>query len=372
MARAPATQEIEASPEADRLEGFPHPRHSRLLLGHEEAEHSLAAGFAEERLHHAWLVTGPAGIGKATFAYRLARHVLARPDERDPDKRTLEVAAESTAARQVTALSHPSLLVLRRPYDPKSKRILSSIPVDEVRKVKAFLGLTAGDKAWRVIIVDTANELNLHAANALLKSLEEPPRRALFVLVASAPGQLLQTIRSRCRRLPLQPLASAPLRRAVQGAFEAAETDLPPALHWDQLERLAEGSVRRALILAASGGLELHARIGAIFSHLPDIDWTAAHNLADTLSSNAQEQRFEVFFDLFLERLAALARGGVGQGTPNDVSLPERLLAEARLPAWASLWQRVVRDKAEAQELNLDRKALIMRALAQLQAAAKS
>ena len=202
MARAPATQEIEASPEADRLEGFPHPRHSRLLLGHEEAEHSLAAAFAEGRMHHAWLVTGAAGIGKATLAYRLARHVLARPDERDPDKRTLEVPAESTAARQVAALSHPSLLVLRRPYDPKSKRILTSIPVDEVRKVKAFLGLTAGDEAWRVIIVDTANELNLHAANALLKSLEEPPRRALFLLVTSAPGQLLQTIRSRCRRLP--------------------------------------------------------------------------------------------------------------------------------------------------------------------------
>ena len=181
----------------------------------------LAEAFASGRMHHAWLLAGRAGIGKATLAYRLARHVLARPDERDHSGKSLEVPTDSAAARQVAALSHPGLLVLRRPYDTKSKRFVSAIPVDEVRRLKSFLGLTSGENAWRVVIVDTADELNLNAANALLKSLEEPPRRALFMLVASEPSGLLPTIRSRCRRLDLQPLAGpapAPGRRSGSGS----------------------------------------------------------------------------------------------------------------------------------------------------------
>ena len=164
-------------------------------------------------MHHAWLLAGREGIGKATFAYRLARHVLARPEERDPFGQSLEVAADSTAARQVAALSHPGLLVLRRPYDTRTKRFGASIPVDEVRRLKSFLGLTAGDGAWRVVIVDAADDLNINAANALLKSLEEPPKRAVFLLVSSEPSRLLPTIRSRSRRLDLAALAA--------GAIEA-------------------------------------------------------------------------------------------------------------------------------------------------------
>jgi len=372
MARAPAVQEIEALPEADRLEGFPHPHKTRALLGHEAAEEMLAEAFAGGRMHHAWLLAGRAGIGKATLAYGLARHVLARPDERDQFGKSLEVPASSTAARQVAALSHPGLLVLRRPYDAKAKRFGSAIPVDEVRRLKSFLGLTSGDDAWRIVIVDTADDLNLNAANALLKSLEEPPRRTLFVLVASEPSGLLPTIRSRCRRLDLQPLAAQPLREATEAALAAAEMEPPSNAQWDQLERLAAGSVRRALQLAATGGLELNQRIAGIFTHLPQVDWTAAHALADSLAASAQEQRFEAFFELFLETLAHLARvRATSQGTPTEVSLAARQISEARLPQWAALWEAILRDKADADELNLDRKALIMRTFARLEAVAK-
>lgn len=373
MARAPAVQEVEALPEADRLEGFPHPRGTRELHGHAAAEQALAQAFAEGRMHHAWLLTGRAGIGKATLAYRLARHVLARPDERDPGGRSLGVPAESTAARQVHALSHPGLLVLRRPYDPKAKRFGASIPIDEVRRLKSFLGLTAGEAAWRVVIVDSADELNLNAANALLKSLEEPPRRALFLLVSSEPSRLLATIRSRCRRLDLQPLDGASLRAAAQAAMAAADVEPPQPAQWDQLERLAEGSVRRALQLAASGGLELYGRIEGIFSQLPKVDWPSAHALVDSLAGSAQEQRYEAFFELFLDKLATLARvRAMSRGAPGDVALATRLIPEDRLSAWAGLWETVVREKAEADELNLDRRALILRAVSRLEAAAKT
>jgi DNA polymerase-3 subunit delta' len=365
MARSPAVQEMEALPEADRLEGFAHPRETAHLYGHDAAEQVLAQAFAAGRMHHAWLFAGRSGIGKATLAYRLAQLVLATPGERDPAGRGLEVRAGGPTRRQIAALSHPGLLLLRRPYDTKSKRFAASIPVDEVRKLKAFLGLTAGEGAWRVVIVDSADELNLNAANALLKSLEEPPRRALFVLISSEPGRLLPTIRSRCRRLDLLPLAGEPLRRAVQEALAAADMEPLPAQEWDKLIGLADGSVRRALQLAAGDGLELHARVQALVSQLPKVDWAALHALADGLGLAAQEQRYELFFEFLLDKVAQAARSCA---TGQQHASGHRLIREPRLPELAALWAALVRDKAATDELNLDRKALILRTLARLQA----
>ena len=285
MARATpaarAAQEAEALPEADRLGDFPHPRETLGLAGHVAAERTLAAAFAGGRLHHAWLLAGRTGIGKATLAYRMARHVLARPEDRDPAAQALAVPPGAAAARQIAQLAHPGLLVLRRPYDLRSKRLMSIIPVDEVRRLRSFLGLTVGADGWRVVIVDSADELNPNAANALLKSLEEPPLRAVFLLVTSQPSALLPTIRSRCRRLDLQPLDAQSLRRAATAALEAAGMKVPSASKWLELERLAEGSVRTALLLA-TGGIELYERIAQLLSRLPAVDWPALHTLADS------------------------------------------------------------------------------------------
>src|SRR5262245_3473430 len=168
MARAPTLQELEEVPELDRLEGFPHPRETARLFGHQGAEAVLAAALASARMHHAWLLAGPEGIGKATFAYRFARYAFANEEERLGGGKTLEVS-ESRASRQVRALSHPSLLVIRRAYDVKARRFPAAIPVEEVRRLKSFLGHTADERAWRVVIVDRADELTISAANALLK-----------------------------------------------------------------------------------------------------------------------------------------------------------------------------------------------------------
>ncbi len=372
MARAPAVEATEALPEADRLGGFPHPRETRDLLGHEAAEQALAQAFAAGRMHHAWLLTGRAGIGKGTLAYRLARHVLARADERDPAGKSLAVPAGSSAARQIAAQAHPGLLVLRRPYDPRSKRFATGIPVDEVRRLRSFLGLTAEGGGWRVVIVDSADDFNLNAANALLKSLEEPPPRALFLIVSAQPSRLLPTIRSRCRRLDLAPLPAQDLRQAAETAMRAAGVDPPKPEEWLQLERLADGSVRTLLQLA-DGGVDLYRRIAQLLARLPDVDWPATHVLADSLAGDAQEQRFETFFGLLLDTLARLVRlraSGKG-GTEAELTVAARLIPEERLPAWAGLWQAIVADKADADELNLDRKALILRSLARLEAAAR-
>ena len=371
-ARTPAVEDLEDLPEADRLEGFPHPRETRALYGHDAAEMALAQAFASGRMHHGWLLAGRLGIGKATLAYRLARHLLADPGVRDRTERSLDVSPDSAASRQVTALSHPGLLVLRRQYDLRTKRISAFIPVDEVRKLRSFLGHTSGDGAWRVVIVDSADELNLNAANALLKSLEEPPPRALFVLISAEPSALLATIRSRCRRLDLSPLSSEHLKAAVGAALYAAETDMPAAETWQRITRLADGSVRRALQLASSGGLDLYERVESIFSALPKVDWAAAHALSDQMGFGAPEQRFAAFFDFLLERMAGLARiAAVGKGEAEELALAQRLISAGQLPAWAALWQAVLKDRNEALELNLDRKTLILGVLARLEMLAR-
>lgn len=372
MARAPVMQEIEALPEADRLDDVPHPRATKVLYGHAPAEQTLLSTFASGRMHHAWLVTGLEGIGKATLAYRFARHALADPMERDPFGQSLDVAPETTAARQVMALSHPGLLVIRRTWIAKDKRFSASIPIDEVRRIKSFLGHTAASDGYRVVIVDTADELNANAANALLKSLEEPPSRTIILLLAATPGRLLPTIRSRCRLLPLQPLAEQDLRRAAQAALMSAEKDPPGPSEWTRLLGLARGSVRRLLVLWLRDGLKMQDRIDTLFRSLPRIDWGLVHTIGDELGSVAAADKFETFYELLFAHLAEQVHAAAVAGNETaDAPASRMVIPAARLATWAELWETLVREKAEALALNLDRKSLILEAFSRIESAAR-
>jgi DNA polymerase-3 subunit delta' len=373
MARAPAVQDTEPLPEIDRLEGFPHPREAVELIGHGPAEVELAAALAAGRIHHAWLLAGPAGIGKATLAYRMAMHALAEPFERDAFGGSLGVEAGTIAARQVRAQSHPGLLVVRRGYNMKDKRFPASIGVDEVRRLRSFLGHRAATGAWRVVIVDSADELNVNAANALLKSLEEPPERTLFLIVTSEPGRLLPTIRSRCRRLDLAPLSPVDLERAVRHALAAANREMPDAAAWQTLVRLADGSVRRALSLEGEGGIQLYNDVFGLVAGLPQVRWASVHTLADSMSASAAEVRFELFFELLLDLVARLVRASAtAEGDAQELQLAGRLAGEARLASLAALWETVAREKAETVALNLDRKTLILRTVSRLETLARA
>ncbi len=369
MARAPLVQEIEAPPEIDRLNDFPHPRETATLYGHDRAEQEFATALAGGRMHHAWLLSGPQGIGKATLAYRVATAALAAPEERDAFGLSLSVEVGSAGARQVRALSHPGLLVIRRQYNLKDKRFPQSISVEEVRRLRTFLGHRGSDDAWRVVIVDSADELNVNAANALLKSLEEPPERTLFLLVTSEPGRLLATIRSRCRTLDLKRLGASDLERAAGQALAAVGRDMPAGDDAATLLRLADGSVRRFLSLEASGGLALYHDIYALLAKLPEVAWGKVHQLADTLAGNAAEVRFELFFELLLELLARIVRAGAtGEGADEDLRLARLMAGPERLATLAEVWETVAREKAETVALNLDRKTLILRTVSRLEA----
>jgi DNA polymerase-3 subunit delta' len=373
MARAPSTAESEALPQADRLDDFPHPRETRSLIGQETALAMLTGALSSGRMHHAWLLSGPAGVGKATLAYQFARMALARPEERDLFGQGMSIEPDSPTDRQIRAMSHPGLLVIRRTYDPKTKRFSQTIPVDEVRRLKGFLSLSAEDQGWRVVIVDSADDMNANAANALLKSLEEPPPRTIFLVVTSAPGRLLATIRSRCRVAALLPLSETDLKRAAGQALTSAGKPIPEAHSWEPLLPLAQGSVGRALTLLGGGGLALQGRIDAILKALPKLDAKAVHALGDELQGPQQEKKFELFFDLYQSTLARLiAAQATGKGPEGDVTLAGRLIGPERLATFADVWEITARDKADTTALNLDRKSLILGSFARLEAASRS
>ena len=272
------------------------------------------------------------------------------------------------------ALSHPGLLVVRRPYDVKAKRFATSIPVDEVRRLRSFLAHRATDDGWRVVIVDEANELNVNAANALLEiaggaaDAHGVPAR---LLGAGAPAADHPLALPHAR--PAAARRRATCARAATQALAAAETRRRREADWPALERLAEGSVRAPAGAAGPrAGSSCRRASPKLLASLPRVDWRAVHALADELQPIAAQPRFELFFELLLESLSRLIRAAAsGEGAAEDARLAARLIGEARLASFAALWERIAREKAETLALNLDRKSLILETVARLAAAAQ-
>ena len=240
--------------QTERESTIPHPRETSRLFGHREAEAALLTAYRSGRIPHAWLIGGPQGIGKATLAYRMARFVLAHSQPLAPAVQRAENLAidpDDAVARQVAAGSHGGLLTLERTANDRGV-MRTVITVDETRETIAFFGSTAAAEGWRVCIVDTVDELNPNAANALLKILEEPPQQSLFLLVSHAPARVLATIQSRCRKLRLRPLATDDVIAAAASAAELDPND--PALR--EAAEASEGSVARALTLLGGDPFE--------------------------------------------------------------------------------------------------------------------
>jgi DNA polymerase-3 subunit delta' len=360
-------------PESDRLGTFPHPREVSSLIGQQIAEQNLFDAFMGGRMHHAWLLTGPKGIGKATLAYRAARFVLRHG--------MAEVAAAAGAHdlstpedhqvfRQVAARSHPNLLTLNRPYDDKSKRLKTVITVEEVRRTANFFGMSAGAGGWRVAIIDAADEMNVNAENALLKILEEPPPQSLFFLIAHQPGRLLPTIRSRCRSLRLAPLSDD----AVAGIMAANGVKSSESDRF-AIASLAEGSAGRALAIADGGGLDLYGEITALLMTLPRLDLKALHKLADKMARRGADDTWATALDLLGDWLQRLVRGAAGASSrpdlvPGEGAAMARLAEAASLDRWVEVWEKINETVARAEALNTDRKLVVLNIFAMLESVA--
>src|SRR5580704_12151966 len=321
-----------------------HPRETTALAGHREAETALLNAYRSGRIPHAWLIGGAAGIGKATLAYRMARFVLAHRDPLAADVQraeTLQVDPSDPVARHVAAGAHGGLLTLERTLNDKGV-MRTVITVDETRETISFFGSTAAIEGWRVCIVDTVDELNPQAANALLKILEEPPRQSLFLLVSHAPARVLPTILSRCRKLPLRPLAIADVVGAAALAANIASDD--PALA--EAAEAAEGSVARALTLLGGDALKLQQKTTALLATLPRVDPRELHALGDALG-RTDRVALAAFIDSVDRWVGARLR------TENaNAELP-------RLARLAEVWENISRAARDTQDYNLERKPLV-------------
>jgi DNA polymerase-3 subunit delta' len=310
----------------------------------------LLDAYRSGRIPHAWLIGGSPGIGKATLAFRMARFVLAHPDPASSAVQaatTLAVPKDHAAAGLIAAQSHPDLLVLERTLSDTGK-LRTVIRVDDARKVASFLAATAGLGGWRVVIVDSVDDLNAESANALLKGLEEPPARTLFLLVSHAPGSVLPTIRSRCHRLLLRALAPDDLTHALAAA--TGEEPDPAVIG------ASEGSVGRALSLSDGPAFKLRKQAEALLARLPAADMRELHALADNLAM-ADSQVFEIVMDAINDWLSA--------------SLSMNLTDKARAARVADIWSELNAAARDTDTYNLDRKPLIFRAFSRLADAAR-
>ena len=330
----------------------PEPRANSILLGHADAEATILDAIRAGRMHHAWLITGAEGVGKATLAYRFARRLLAG----QPSGDLLALDAASPVFRRVAVASHADLLTVERVMNEKTKRMKTQIAVEDVRKINGFMSLTPAEGGWRVVVVDGAEELNAASANALLKILEEPPPRAILLLVCSAPGRLLPTIRSRCRRLRLAPLADEHMATLLSQYLPQLDAD-----ERGRLITLAEGSPGRAIMLAEDEGLKIAMLVDKLLADMPAVPVSRGYEIADFLGRS--ETGFSTFMDLVRAGVAAAVRESVrGRADPDQ----ERLVALRPLDAWGELWQGLTRLQDETERFSLDKRQAIVAGIGML------
>jgi len=347
----------DAPPESDAFPGAPHPRLTTRLVGHAAGEAALLAAYRDGRLAHAWLIGGREGIGKATLAWRFARFVLANPDPTAAatrDAGNLFVAPDHSAARQLAALSHPDFALARREWNAKSKGFYSEIRVEDVRAALSMFHMSAAFGGWRVVIVDCADELNPAGANALLKMIEEPPPRALILIVAHQPGRVLPTIRSRCRKLLVERLTPGEIEATIAGLGQPWDA-IDPARRAQAAAR-ADGSAREALRRLDPEVQELGALIDAAIAQLPRVEPRMVHRLADAVSDRAAADSFAALNAALCEWLAMRARAAASPAA-------RRALAE--------LWDRLRAATRETEALNLDRRLHVLAAFEDIAAQAR-
>jgi DNA polymerase III subunit delta' len=359
----------------DEDDDWPTPRSNPDLMGHEAAENILLEAWKSKRFPHAWLVTGPQGVGKATLAFRFARFMLAGEDttgqdglfgEELPDLTSdLNISEDHPVFRRVASEGHADLTTIRRTINPDTKKLRRDIVVADVRAAGRSLRLTPGEAGWRIIIVDSADEMNPSAANAILKMLEEPPARTVFFLLSHAPGRLLPTIRSRCRRLRLEPLDSDTTATLL--------TRYLPELSEDDrvvLAALGEGSIGAALRLEQSGGLALYREIIGLLGQLRDLNIAGVHALGDKLARGEGFVTFTWLLSGWMSRLISGAARGQSNVNcvPGEGALMTSLAATANLAQWMEVWDKVNQMLTRAERVNLDQKQVVVGVFLALQA----
>jgi len=339
------------------------------LIGQERAERTFLDAFNSGRCAHAWMLTGPRGVGKATLAYRIARFLLVHGNAGDRDggpglfdnglpaakPDSLATDLENSACQRIIAGGHTDFLCIERAVNEETGAKKRDISVEQVRAIGKLFALTPGEGGWRVVVIDAVDDMNTNSQNALLKLLEEPPPKAMLLLVAHNPGRLLPTIHSRCRHLALPPLAPAVMKALLAAQVPGREIELASE-DWDLLLKLAGGSIGRAFSLAGEGGIEIYKDVHTIFESLPNLDIEMLHKLGDVIARDRDGDKFRILSELI------------------DWSLLERIRSSVpgSLEGWFSVWEKANRMLRETEGLNLDRKQVVLEIFLSIEAAARS
>jgi DNA polymerase III subunit delta' len=362
VAKATAPNYLETSPESDRFEHTRHPRESYDLFGHTETERKLLQFYISGCLPQAFIIGGPPGIGKATLAWRTARFLLANPDAGAArESADLFVPPEHRVSHQIAAMAHPDIILLRREWNPETKKHYTQIQVEDVRRASRMFQRAAGRGGYRVCIIDCADDLNPSSANALLKLVEEPPLHSLFLIVAHRPSRMLATLRSRCRKIPLRPLGSADIRNVVA-------TFGPPWCETDDAALAAaiahaQGSIHSVLRSLDKDGIELDANLRRMLEDLPRIDWTMVHALANRLAGRDGSKEYEAALGVIEEWLDAKVRHAARGAHGNCVR---------QLAPYALVWEKLAEAARETEIFNLDRRPFVLSIFTDLAAAARA
>lgn len=312
----------------------PTPRTNEQLFGHEEAEALWLQQVKSGTLAHGWIVAGPKGIGKATLAFRFAKHLL-------------------SDARHVASGAHADLLVVDPAFNEKKGEQGSIITVEQAREVAQFLSLTPAQGHWRVVIIDSADALNMNAANAILKILEEPPPQAVLLLIAHNASQLLPTIRSRCATLKLKPLKTEDFNEAMRLLYPEMDYQRRAAL-----AALSAGSPGLAAEMEEQGAPEMYAEMLDIFAALPSPDTARIHTFCEQLGGQQGHAPFKAFVPMALALLDRLAKTSAGIAAapilPAEKEILPRLSQLHSPAAWATKWQQALEQFRLAETRHLD------------------
>ncbi|MBU0800803.1 MAG: DNA polymerase III subunit delta' [Alphaproteobacteria bacterium] len=357
----------------ERRAGLAVPRLSSLCLGHEKVEGDLLTQIEQGRVPHAMIFAGTEGIGKATFAYRMARYMLSRGSADTEDAgpglfgeplpaakvESMSLSVDHPDVRKVASGAHPDLLTVERQFDEKRGRFKGALDVEQVRRIPPFMRMTAAQGGWRVVVVDDADTMTRSAQNAILKVLEEPPPHALLMLITHRPGLMLPTIRSRSRMVHFEPPTPEIFARLLRADHpDLATRDI------DTLYAIAGGSVGQGLRLLAEGGLEAVDKIMGLLHGWPQWDWPQIHMLADVMSRPGQDDSLQSFQDVWLwiidSMLRAKARGQGALPGPLANDAVSRMLGHYSLPQWMAIRDALHSHFDTANHASLDRRHTVM------------
>ncbi|WP_455480023.1 DNA polymerase III subunit delta' [Bartonella sp. B23] len=327
----------------DDIDAVLSPLQNNTIFGHVSARHFLMRTRKEGRLHHALLFEGEYGIGKATLAFHFAWNILS--SQKDD---FLQPEHNSITWHQITQGSHPNLLYISRRFDLKTQKFKTGVLIDDIRDVMHFLNKTSQNNGWRIVIIDPVDDMNRSAANAILKTLEEPPTKTLFILITHSLGRLLPTIRSRCQKISLRPLHDNEMKKVITHIFSTK--NLPDEKTVKMIIQRSNGSPRKAALLICNDGFEIVRTIDTLLEKSV-CNPTVVHTVAQTLSSLSSRIQFQQFCDEILDKIQKRAIMLVEKG---DLALSKK---------YAQAWQEIYQEIEEIQSFNLDKKQFIINLL---------